>query len=210
MQLHTNNDPNAGDGANMWTSLTSVEEPAGSTTPTSGQWTVSYRTYYPSSNSNGWMDASITSAYGVDMYQHQGLYLRYGTHLGTPSVSLNVPWGSRNGEGLVVPLVPDQWIETKLEIDLDADTLRATYNGSLLYADGDPNAHWFNAGSPEGIGGALFWCTGGRHSPPDEWFVDDLTIRAGWGDAEPEVVVPEPATLALVGLGAIGLLIRRR
>lgn len=91
-------------------------------------------------------------------------------------------------------LLTGQWVPVVMNIDLDADTLVATYGGTQIF-----NGAWItDAGLPSQYQGIDIWADGGTSQ--GSFYIDNLRLDA----------VPEPSSIALLGLGAGGLFLRRR
>jgi hypothetical protein len=91
-------------------------------------------------------------------------------------------------------LLTGQWVPVVMNIDLDADTLVATYGGTQIF-----NGAWItDAGLPSQYQGIDIWADGGTSG--GSFYIDNLRLDA----------VPEPSSIALLGLGAGGLFFRRR
>lgn len=107
--------------------------------------------------------------------------------------------------------------------DLVLDTV-AGYTGAFTFDNGSPTAIF----DPAVVGGDLTWnLTSGQNSATNSWFVslDDVTSGATYAythehtgslfnesvnfDAVITEIVPEPSSVALLGLGGIALLTRR-
>jgi hypothetical protein len=158
---------------------------------TSGKWTISYRLYVPSdANSNCYLDMyfSQVAMTGTQTGFEDGGWLRAGRPTGT------ISYGTGNNDPNT-PLVFDQWKEVKLVIDLGADTVTASYNGTTFHT-GDWNTAELTVPS---IGGLNFW-TGGPNlvGQTGTFYVDDFNVT------------PEPATMALLGIGGLMMIRRRR
>ncbi len=94
-------------------------------------------------------------------------------------------------EATQLPLITDQWVELRAEIDLDADWVDLYYGGAFLsgkvWTEGVSGAGALNIGAVDLYANSattIFW--------------DDMSL------------VPEPASLALLAFGAIALVRRRR
>jgi MYXO-CTERM domain-containing protein len=87
-----------------------------------------------------------------------------------------------------VPIVYDQWVEIRVDFDLDADTVDAYYNGAMI-----ATGSWTSGSYP-----TLAFANVDLYAPHGEpVFYDDLSL------------VPTPGVLAMLGMaGLIG--VRRR
>lgn len=104
-------------------------------------------------------------------------------HIWCGAISFDLPNGTVEG---TLPLVRDQWIEAKAVFDVDAMTVATYYNG---VESNDPGGF----GEHE-VAGLDIWTAEGTST----LYIDDISM------------VPEPATMALLGLGALALLRKRR
>ena len=98
-------------------------------------------------------------------------------------------------------LVQDRWARVRVEIDLDANTAEARYDGSLFYI-----GPWNNGGnSPNQIQGVNIWAAEGTTAAA--FNIDNFMLvdPVSWA-----AIIPEPSGLTLLGLGALGLGLRRR
>ena len=86
-----------------------------------------------------------------------------------------------------MPIVYDRWVEIRLDIDLDADTVDTYYDGALL-----SSGQYAIRGGPIEIGNIDLFTTGATS------YYDDLSI------------VPAPGAMALLALGAFMRRRRRR
>ncbi len=94
---------------------------------------------------------------------------------------------SDNGGGATLAMVKDQWVQLKFLIDLANNSVSEYYNGNLLSThEWDDNVH--------GTLQAIDLFGNGASSV----YYDNINI------------VPEPATLSLLGLGAVALIRKRK
>jgi len=150
---------------------------------TSGQLTLSYDIFQPT---------------GYDGQAH--VYLSRGATLtGNFDAGLDLVGNGTTGlfgaGGTDTPLLLDQWVSVVVNIDLDADTAVATYGGTEIF-----NGAWLNGGtSPQVFQGMNAWTTGGEAL--SSFNIDNMVLTS---------TIPEPSSLALLGLGLAGSVIRRR
>lgn len=92
------------------------------------------------------------------------------------------------------PLLRDQWVTVRVDIDLDGNTAVASYGGTEIF-----NGAWNNGGaSPNQYQGVNIWAAEGANVAV--FNVDNFRLD----------IVPEPSGLTLLGLGLVGLALRRR
>ena len=188
---------------------------------TSGSWTLSYEMFLPA-GLPGEVHMFISQAAMTDFKQ--------GAWLLAKEADGNVLQYSFGAD--TAPLVYDQWAEGKFDINLDADTVTAYYDGAAFHT-----GVWEAEDTPTpAIGGLNFWIQGGNNTTGliGTAYFDNFALvpsggQAVWSDdfesytpgnvdgQGPWIdfggtlttdVTPEPTTLALLGLG--GLLLRRR
>ncbi len=110
----------------------------------SGRWVVRVMQYVPSNHSGGNSYFILHSQYPSNIKWNVQVYFNGEDGLVLDSVA--------NGESL--PLTADQWVEVRVEIDLDADTQFFYYGGQLLYQSTWTNHQsQFNPNTPSTLQG---------------------------------------------------------
>ena len=180
---------------------------------------------YPQASVSVWINTNDADAGGENaIFHHNDLY---GSNPGTPHLALNA-WGASANRGTIVfdyggPLVKEfdsitqaQWHHVAWTYDKDAAT------PMRLYIDGgEVDTHNTSNGvltlSNMGIGGVQASPFGDRYF---QGMIDDLAvwdemlspgdISTIYNNGLQGIGVPEPATMSLLGFGAIGMLARRK
>lgn len=133
---------------------------------TSGQWTMSMQTYIPSTF-GGDAFVIVMNTYnncgGPYDWSAQVNFSDNGT-VGPDDLQSNV---LIDGDQTIIF---DQWIELKMEIDLDANSVIYSYNDVQMFS-----ADWTTAGTVEIAALDLF----PGDDTTSEWFVDDIVLSAG-------------------------------
>ena len=127
---------------------------------TLGVWIVSAQQYIPS------------SATGSQYFILLNTYADAGPYNWSTEIQFANGVVTDDATGVTLPLITDQWVEIRVEIDLDADTQSIYYGGTLLVA-----ASW-----TEGLtgGGALSVAALDLFSNnATDIYYDDVTIEAG-------------------------------
>jgi hypothetical protein len=146
---------------------------------TDGQWVFTAYHYIPS-GLDGLTYFILNNEYNHNGSQDWGIEMHMdpGTGMVTEAI---------HDQGLTTPIVYDQWVEIRTEIDLDNNYVEAYYNGTML-----ANGQW-NIRS----NGLIELQAVDLYAPHDEpVYFDNLSL------------VPEPAACMLLAAGA--LLLRRR
>lgn len=144
---------------------------------TNGQWVFSVRQYVP---------AASTGTNGVILMN------RYRPPYGEPDLNWSVQFQcalntgqviSGLGGGAALPLVKDQWVEIRCEINLDANTVSEFYNGELL------SSHPWQGGTGDNAIAALDLFA--NNAGPV--YYDDVRLAP----AGPPVITQQPESLTL-------------
>lgn len=127
-----------------------------------GQWDCSFWTYMP----QGALDAYfiMMNQYGDAAIDNWSVQIRFGGIDGMIESQF---------DGAMVPLLFDQWVEVRLEIDLDGDLVNSFYNGQPLGV----NLSWSNNVSAGGI--PTIGCIDLYSQTADGFLYDDLVLEAG-------------------------------
>ena len=147
---------------------------------TSGQWTLTAYQYIPSAlNSDTYFIVN-------NDYNHGGPY-QWAVEIQADTTT-GYYLDDFRPEANLIPVVFDQWVEFRMEIDLNANTMD-TYVGGVLLSTG---TYTRGAGHPLVIANIDLFTTGGQ-----QVHYDDISI------------VPAPGAMGLLALSA-GLFLRRR
>jgi hypothetical protein len=105
-----------------------------------GQWTLSVWTYTPTGSLDGYF--IMMNQYGDAATDNWSVQIRFNGDAADPLGNVV----ESQFDGTTLPIIPDQWIELRVEIDLDADTVNSFYNGAPL----GQNLTWTNNVSANG------------------------------------------------------------
>ena len=163
--------------------------------PTSGSWVLTADQYIPTGFTGA---GSPQGSYFIvlNTYNDNGPY-NWSTELRfTTNGDIIDNYGSPAGQ-TVGQWMPDQWVEIRMEIDLDNDTLNQYYNGVLLGAADQP---WANRPGSGSAGVSAIGAIDLFANLSSVVYYDNVSLR----------MVPEPAAglIALGGLLAAGWLRR--
>lgn len=151
---------------------------------TSGQGVLSFDVYHPATNDGKLLMFFSRGATLTGGFE-QGVFLTSNGTAGT--------FGA-DKSAMSTPLLTDQWVSVNISFDLDANTSVVTYGGTEIY-----NGVWVAEGVlPSQYQGIDIWADGG--TSVGAFNIDNLRLDA----------VPEPSSIALLGLGVGGLFFRRR
>ena len=104
------------------------------------------------------------------------------------------------GPGTSLPLITNRWVELKLEIDLDIDLCRTSYDGAVLGVQ-----QWTAAGGANvqtAIEAIDLWS--GQTVDNAPVYYDDMALARG------SFQIPEPSIFLLAGLGLLALIRRKK
>jgi len=130
----------------------------GGVVTTAGRWTLTYNHYIPTGYAGN--AAMYISQGSMPDNFNEGVYLD-----AKPDGKLY--YGADTAD-----LVYDAWAEIKLDIDLDADTVAASYNGTEFHT-----GSWNTAALPAAaLGGVNFWATGPAAGLTGATYYDDFEV----------------------------------
>lgn len=152
-------------------------------TPGTGQYTFSADTYLPA-GSTGVPFFIMLNTYNDGGAKNWSLQQQFDN--GTGLVS------SADGHGIATPIIYNQWVPIRVDIDLGANTQAFTYGTTTLFS----GVSWTEGASGGGtldIGAVNLW-----NNNASVMYYDNMSL------------VPEPATLGLVLVGGLAMLKRRK
>lgn len=145
-----------------------------------GPWTFSIQQYIPST-ATGDPFVILMSQYTSDGNGDWNIQTHW-------DLSSGVITAGNGNIATTVPILKDQWVEVRCDIDFTANTFTQYYGNTLL-----TSGTWQDATGPMALGALDLYgntCNG--------VYYDNLTV------------IPEPSTLALLGLGTLALALRRK
>ena len=151
-------------------------------TPGTGSYNLSVDTYFPA-NSTGAQFFIMLNRYNVGGSKNWSTQTRFDHATGMVTET-----DSGIGQSGSVPIVYDQWAPIDMVIDLDNDLVSLAYNGSAVFT----NQAWSQSGDLD-IGAVDLWS-----NFASVMYYDNF------------VLTPEPSSIALLALGGVFLVRRRR
>lgn len=155
---------------------------------TSGLWTLSMQQYVPGASSGSSWIITMNS-YPTSLNWSAQILADFSAGV------IGVFDGAGTQQGSTLSLIKDQWVDIRLEINLDANSVSSYYNNSLI------GTHTWQSGGLNQLQALdLYPDEGATTAQVGSVFYDNVQLT----------LVPEPSTIGLLLLGGLAVLYRVR